>query len=101
MRKQKQMQNLTDEMGRLQVEMNGIVGKIGEITEKYMIYESENNVLRAQKMELNERLRSLNDVIKNCEMRGEATQLSDPLLKPWQLSCSMQSIPASSGYFQR
>ncbi|KAL3515959.1 hypothetical protein ACH5RR_022861 [Cinchona calisaya] len=102
MRKQKQMQDLTDEMGRLEVAKNGIVGKVDEITEKYMAYAAENDVLRAQLMELTERLRSLNDVIKNCEIAGkDANQLADPLLKPWQLSCSMQQpIPASSGLFQ-
>ncbi|CDP18250.1 unnamed protein product [Coffea canephora] len=100
MRKQKQLQDLTDEMGRLEVANNGIEGKIDGITEKYMICAAENNVLRARLTELTERLRSLNDVIKNLEMVGDATQLPDPLLKPWQVSCSMQPIPASSGIFQ-
>lgn len=100
MRKQKQLQDLTDEMGRLQVANNSVVGKIDEITEKYMNYAAQNNVLRAQVLELTERLRSLNDMIKNCKMDGDAKQLPDPLLKPWQFSCSMQPIPASSGLFQ-
>lgn len=100
MRKQKQMQDLTDEMGRLQIANNDIVSKIDGITERYMIFASENNVLRAQVMELTDRLRSLNDVVKNCEMAGHPTELPDPLLRPWQISCSMQPIPASSGLFQ-
>lgn len=100
MRKQKQLQDLTDEMGRLEVANNGVEGKIAEITEKYMVFAAENNVLRAQLMELTERLRSLNDVIKNLEMVGDATHLPDPLLKPWQTSWSVQPIPASSGIFQ-
>ncbi|KAL3538268.1 hypothetical protein ACH5RR_001634 [Cinchona calisaya] len=101
MRKQNQLQDLTDEIGRLQVANDGIVGKIDEITKKYMIYAAQNNVLRAQVVELSERFESLNDVIKNCEMAaGDVNQLPDPLLRPWQLSCSMQPIPASSGLFK-
>ncbi|KAI5658572.1 hypothetical protein M9H77_27365 [Catharanthus roseus] len=102
MRKQKLVHDLTEEVGRLQVENNGIMGKIDGITEKYMVFAGENNVLRAQTMELTDRLKALNEVIQNYEMRRVENQESDPLLKPWQLPCSMQSIHASSssGFFQ-
>ncbi|CAI9103522.1 OLC1v1002021C1 [Oldenlandia corymbosa var. corymbosa] len=101
MRKQKQMQDLTDEISKLEVSNNAVVTKMDEITDKYTVIAAENNVLRAQVLELTERLRLLNDVIKKRENDVNGNQLPDRSLKPWQLSCSMsQPIPASSPLFQ-
>lgn len=101
MKKQKQMQDLTDEISRLEVANNNVVSKIDEITEKYTVCGAENNVLRAQAMELTERLRLLSSVIKKREMDVNGNQLPNLLLKPRQISCSMQQpFPASSGLFR-
>lgn len=100
MKKQKQMQDLTDEISRLEVANNNVVSKIDEITEKYTSCGAENDVLRAQAMELTERLRLLSSVIKKREMDVNGNQLPNLLLKPRQISCSMQQpISASSGLF--
>lgn len=96
MKKQKLLQDLTGEVSRLQATNKNIVAKIEETTERYSIYAAQNNVLRAQAMELTDRLRYLNDVI---DSTGLATDVADPLLKPLQNPCPMQPI-ASSGLFK-
>ncbi|KAL3349783.1 hypothetical protein AABB24_022714 [Solanum stoloniferum] len=96
MKKQKLLQDLTGEVSRLQAANKNIVSKIDETTERYAICAAQNNVLRAQAMELTDRLRYLNDVI---DSTGLAADVADPLLKPLQNPCPMQPI-ASSGLFK-
>ncbi|XP_049389097.1 bZIP transcription factor 53-like [Solanum stenotomum] len=96
MKKQKLLQDLTGEVNRLQSANKNIVSKIDETTERYAICAAQNNVLRAQAMELTDRLRYLNDVI---DSTGLAAGVADPLLKPLQNPCPMQPI-ASSGLFK-
>lgn len=96
MKKQKLLQDLTGEVSRLQAANKTIVTKIDETTERYAICAAQNNVLKAQGMELTDRLRYLNDVINST---GLADDVADPLLKPLQTPCTMQPI-ASSGLFK-
>lgn len=95
-RKQEQLQNLTEDVGKLQAEINGTMQKIDGLTEKYMILVTENSVLRAQEKELTERLKSLNELIEGTGLGWDSTQVTDPLLEPWQLPFPMHAIPASS-----
>ncbi|XWS46562.1 hypothetical protein CRYUN_Cryun14cG0078500 [Craigia yunnanensis] len=73
-------------------------------TQRYIVMESANNVLRDQAMELTERLRSLNSVLHIVEeVSGyavEIPEIPDPLLKPWQLPCLVQPIMASADMFE-
>lgn len=92
MKKQKLLQDLTGEVSRLQAANKNIATKIEETTERYAICAAQNNVLRAQTMELADRLRYLNDVLNSTGLAA------DPLLKPLQTPCPMQPI-ASSGLF--
>ncbi|KAM7481778.1 hypothetical protein LguiB_006361 [Lonicera macranthoides] len=101
MKKQKLVQNMAEEINRLQMANKDIVNKIDSTAQVYMMYKAENDVLRAQEMELAERLRSLNDILKNSGMMDEEIlELPDPLLRPWQLPfTAQQPIAASSGLF--
>ena len=101
MKKQELVQNMAKEINQLQMANEDIVNKIDSTAQVYMMYKAENDVLRAQEMELAERLRSLNDILKNSGMMGEEIlEFPDPLLRPWQLPCNAQQpIVASSGLF--
>lgn len=96
-KKQKLVQDLTFEASKLQVANNGIVDKIDAATKGYMMYKAENNVLRAQAVELSERLKYLNDVIANSGIPTDIVDMPDPSMRPWQFPCPMQPIAASSG----
>ena len=67
MRKQKQLEDLTGETSRLQMAINQIQQSINAKEQAYVQVESANNVLRAQAMELTDRLRSLNFVLQIVE----------------------------------
>ncbi|KAK8636106.1 hypothetical protein V6N13_004816 [Hibiscus sabdariffa] len=99
-RKQKQLEDLVNEVSALQKDNGQLSEKISVATQRYMEMENANNVLRAQAMELTERLRSLNSVLHIVEEVGgyavEIPEIPDPLMKPWQLPCPIQSIMASA-----
>ncbi|GAA0161435.1 hypothetical protein Leryth_025012 [Lithospermum erythrorhizon] len=98
MRKQKKLNDLNEEVGRLHATNNEIIGKIDGISRKYMILVAENNVLRAQERELAERLMALNNMIVGSGLVVAETQVPDPLIKSWQFPCSMQAIVSSSTF---
>ncbi|XP_039061851.1 bZIP transcription factor 53-like [Hibiscus syriacus] len=104
MRKQKQLEDLVEEVSALQKGNKQISEKIGVTTQRYVEMQSSNNVLRAQAMELTERLRSLNSVLHIVEEVGgydiDIPEIPDPLLKPWQLPCPIQPVMASVDMFE-
>ncbi|XP_021904530.1 bZIP transcription factor 53 [Carica papaya] len=104
MRKQKQMEDLIHEASVLQSDNRRIMEKINATTQRYINMESQNNVLRAQAMELTDRLRSLNSVLQMVEdvsgLALDIPEIPDPLLEPWQLPCPVQPIIASADMFQ-
>ncbi|OMP06523.1 hypothetical protein CCACVL1_01532 [Corchorus capsularis] len=104
MRKQKQLEDLVNEASALQKDNSRVSEAINVATQRYIEMESANNVLRAQAMELTERLRSLNSVLHIVEeVSGydvEIPEIPDPLLKPWQLPCPVQPIMASADMFE-
>ncbi|RAL47349.1 hypothetical protein DM860_013314 [Cuscuta australis] len=63
MRKQKHLDDLTAQVGHLRSENAHILKNIDLVTRHYLGVESENSVLKAQAMELNQRLESLNEMI--------------------------------------
>ncbi|KAH8489066.1 hypothetical protein Peur_059332 [Populus x canadensis] len=86
-RKQKQMEDLVNEVSKLQNENNKLMQGIYAAQQRYMEMESANNVLRAQAVELTERLWSLNSVLQIVEdvsgLSVEIPEIPDPLFKPW------------------
>ncbi|OAY48756.1 bZIP transcription factor 53 [Manihot esculenta] len=104
MRKQKMLEDLVNEASLLQNENSRLRQNINDNTQRYVEIESANNVLRAQAMELTERLRSMNSVLQIVEevsgLAVEIPEIPDPLLKPWQLPCPVQPIMASADILQ-
>ncbi|KAF5741527.1 putative Ocs element-binding factor [Tripterygium wilfordii] len=103
MKKQKQLEDLINEGSQLQNEINQLTQSINTTSQRYVEIESGNNVLRAQAMELTDRLRSLNSVLHIVEevsgMAVEIPEIPDPLLKPWHVPCPLQPIMASAEMF--
>uniref|UniRef100_A0A7N0T1T9 BZIP domain-containing protein n=1 Tax=Kalanchoe fedtschenkoi TaxID=63787 RepID=A0A7N0T1T9_KALFE len=62
-RKQKQLDELTAQVGQLRNENTPIIGSINNTTQHYSDTEAENSVLRAQQEELNYRPQYLNQMI--------------------------------------
>lgn len=95
MRKQKLMEDLVNETGQLESTNAMLKQNIDAAKQRYMEMESANNVLRAQVMELTDRLRSLNSVLQIWgEVSGlsvEIPEIPDPLMKPWQLPCPIMA----------
>lgn len=63
MRKQKHLDDLMAQVSQLRKENGQILSSINVTTQHYVNVESENSVLRAQMMELSQRLQSLNDIL--------------------------------------
>ncbi|KAL5561011.1 hypothetical protein UlMin_030758 [Ulmus minor] len=103
MRKQKQLEDLTDEITRLQIANNQILQSINAKEQAFVQIDNANNVLRAQAMELTDRLRSLNSVLQIVEdvsgLAVDIPEIPDPLMKPWQLSYPNHPITASAEMF--
>ncbi|KAL2345475.1 LOW QUALITY PROTEIN: hypothetical protein Fmac_006760 [Flemingia macrophylla] len=97
MRKQKQLEDLTDEIARREQEARG--GHQGQ-EEACVETEAANSILRAQTMELADRLRFLNSILEIAEEVGglsvEIPEIPDPLLRPWQIPHPTQPIMATS-----
>lgn len=104
MRKQKQLEDSVNEVSALQKDNSQLSEKINIATQRYIEMESANNVLRAQAMELTERLRSLNSVLHIVEeVSGFAVdipEIPDSILEPWQLPCPIQPVMASADMFE-
>nr|ABI34672.1 bZIP transcription factor bZIP53 [Glycine max] len=64
-----------------------------------------NSILRAQTMELADRLRFLNSILEIAEevegLSVEIPEIPDPLLKPWQIPHPIQPIMATANMFLR
>ncbi|KAI6688284.1 hypothetical protein NL676_025112 [Syzygium grande] len=63
MRKQKHLNGLTAEVDRLRKDNNQIITNITITTHHLLGLEAENSILRAQALELRQRLQSLNDIL--------------------------------------
>lgn len=103
MRKQKQLEDLTSEVSRLQIAINQIQQSINAKEQAYIQVESVNSVMRAQVVELTDRLQSLNSVLQIVEevsgLSVDIPEIPDPLLKPWHLAYPIQPITASAEMF--
>ncbi|XP_039069096.1 bZIP transcription factor 44-like [Hibiscus syriacus] len=63
MRKQKHLDDLVAQITELKSDNNQIQSSIGSTTQRYVNVETQNTVLRAQMMELSQRLESLNEIL--------------------------------------
>lgn len=103
-RKQKRLVDLVGELGQLQQANSELIARINATAQKYVEVESANNVLRAQAMELTDRLRSLNSVLEIVEVVSglavDIPEVPDPLMKPWQIPCPILPIMASADVFE-
>ncbi|OVA02535.1 Basic-leucine zipper domain [Macleaya cordata] len=104
MKKQQHLDDLLNQVVQLQKKNNEIANRVNATTQVYNNVESENKILRAQMMELTDRLQSLNSVLRIVEevsgFAMDIPEIPDPLLKPWQLPCPSQPIMASADMFQ-
>lgn len=100
MRKQKQLEDLTAEMSRLQVSNESLAQGIKVKEVSLIEMEAANDILRAQTMELADRLRFLNSILEIAEevsgFSVDIPQIPDPLLKPWHVPHAIHPIMASS-----
>ncbi|CAK8544402.1 unnamed protein product [Lathyrus sativus] len=103
MRKQKQLEDLSDEANKLQTENKKLAEDIKTKEEACIETEAANGVLRARTTELTERLRFLNSILEIAEevsgLSVEIPEIPDPLLKPWQIPHPIQRIMASADVF--
>ncbi|PKU85275.1 bZIP transcription factor 53-like [Dendrobium catenatum] len=101
MRKQKHLNDLVNQVGKLREDNSRISAQVKLRSEWYATVETENRVMRTQVMELTERLRYVSSLLRFVQAAsGMVMEIPDPLLKPWQVPCPSQSIMASANFFQ-
>ncbi|CAD5172331.1 bZIP transcription factor 53 [Musa acuminata AAA Group] len=87
-RKQRQLEDLTNQVAQLSKEKGRIVMQVDELAQHQLRLETENDMLRVRVAELTERLRSLSSVLRLVEelsgVAMDVPEIPDPLLKPWQ-----------------
>ncbi|XP_042511739.1 bZIP transcription factor 53 [Macadamia integrifolia] len=98
-KKQQHLDDLINQVSQLQKQNSEIAQRAETILQHYNQIESENQIMRARMAELNDRLGSLNSLLGFMEddLFTNTSQISDPLLKPWQLSCP-SAIAAYNGF---
>ncbi|KAK4751104.1 hypothetical protein SAY87_004586 [Trapa incisa] len=102
MKKQKLMEDLIRQVAQLQKANVGLVESINATTQNYVDVESRNNFLRAQMMELTDRLGSLNSLLQMVEDASLlALDIPYPMIEqPWQAPFPSQPILANVHTFQ-
>ncbi|KFK35422.1 hypothetical protein AALP_AA5G282300 [Arabis alpina] len=91
MRKQKQLGDLINEVTVLKNDIGKINEQVDVATRRFMEMESKNDVMRAQALELTDRLRSLNSVIEMVEeISGQDLDKPEIPQNPWQIPCPLQ-----------
>ncbi|RZS04996.1 hypothetical protein BHM03_00035404 [Ensete ventricosum] len=106
MRKQRHLEDLTNQVDQLSTEKGRIVMQVEALTQHQLRLETENGMLTTQVAELTERLRSLSSVLRLVEelsgVAMDVPEIPDPLLKPWQPPGADLPIMASAAdMFQR
>ncbi|GLU07269.1 hypothetical protein SLE2022_242330 [Rubroshorea leprosula] len=98
-KKQKQLEDLLNEVNTLKNENSQLVQSISIVSQRYAEIEGSNNILRAQAMELTERLDSLNSMLQivgdDNSLAMDIPEVPESLMEPWQLPCLVQPIMAS------
>lgn len=106
MRKQKHLDDLMAQVTQLRNENSQILSSMNVTTQQYLNVEAENSIVRAQMMELTQRLQSLNEILNYMNGSNEMFQSVD--LQPnseiymnnsWNLGYPNQPIMASADVF--
>ncbi|WRX30456.1 Basic-leucine zipper domain - like 10 [Theobroma cacao] len=111
MRKQKHLDDLVSQVTQLRKDNNQILTSINFTTQHYLNIEAENSVLRAQMMELSQRLESLSEILDYLNStttngglyethQGFETSSADSFTNPFNLPYLNQPIMASADIFQ-
>ncbi|XP_039021571.1 bZIP transcription factor 11-like [Hibiscus syriacus] len=108
MRKQKRLDDLMAQLILLREDNYQILTNINFITHQYLSMEAENSVLRAQIIELSQRLDSLNGIlnhlnnprISNGVYESEAFESSTNFIHPFSLAYLNQPIVVTADVFQ-
>lgn len=99
MRKQQQLDDLTNQVAQLKTQNGQIEMQISLQRRQYTTVEVENAILRAQLHELTQRLQSLTPVLGITEEIGGMAmgrpEIPAHLLRPWQLPYSERVIVAT------
>ncbi|KAF0887728.1 hypothetical protein E2562_003965 [Oryza meyeriana var. granulata] len=103
LRKQQHLDELVQEVARLQADNARILARANDIAAQYVGVEQENTVLRARAAELGDRLRSVNEVLRIVEEFSgvamdiqEERPIDDLLLRPWQIPCPAAAMPIAA-----
>lgn len=107
MRKQKHLDDLMCQVTQLKKENSNILSNINVTTQQYANVEAENSVLRAQMMELSQRLQSLDEILSyinnsnnninnNNGVIETHNYQEDFQINPWNLMYVNQPIMASA-----
>ncbi|XP_019153306.1 PREDICTED: bZIP transcription factor 44-like [Ipomoea nil] len=118
MRKQQHLDELMAQAAALKKENAQILSKISSTARDFMNVEAENSVLRAQMMELSQRLQSLNDILSRMNSSssspagthgffdvyddiptGNHQTLINTTNSPWMFMMNQQPIMASADNF--
>lgn len=106
MRKQKHLDDLIGQVAQLKKENSNILSNINLTSQQYANVEAENSVLRAQMMELSQRLQSLNEILSYINSNNNNNNngvfethhhyQEDMMNNPWNLMYVNQPIMASA-----
>lgn len=108
MRKQKHLDDLIGQVAQLKKENNNILSNINLTSQQYANVEAENSVLRAQMIELSQRLQSLNEILSYINSNNNNNNNNngvfethhhyqeDMMNNPWNLMYVNQPIMASA-----
>ncbi|GLT92074.1 hypothetical protein SLE2022_099310 [Rubroshorea leprosula] len=105
MRKQKHLDDLMAQASQLRKDNNQILSTINISSQNYVKLEAENSILRAQMVELSQRLDSLNEILSlintsNGIYENEGFEQSfDSFINPLNMPYLNQPIMASSNMF--
>ncbi|KAL3505327.1 hypothetical protein ACH5RR_035168 [Cinchona calisaya] len=109
MRKQKHLDDLMAQVFQLEKENSQILSTMDVTSQQFSTVEAENSVLRAQMMELTQRLQSLDEILNYMNTNTsnemlEAVEFHQPyseifMNNPWNLTYPNQPIMASADMF--
>lgn len=109
MRKQKHLDDLTDQINQIKKDNTQILTTINVTTQQFIQVEAENSVIRAQMSELSQRLDYLNEIINIMNTNNTCTPVggmlefennhnNDFINNPWNLMyLNQQPIMANAG----
>ncbi|KAG8654629.1 bZIP transcription factor 44 [Manihot esculenta] len=108
-KKQQHLDKLMSQVTELRKDNNQILTSINITTQHYLNIEAENSILRAQRMELSQRLESLNEILNYINTNNigifenedlQTSSAAETFMNPLNLMYLNQPIMASPEFFQ-